>query len=71
MTHHLGVPILGTCFGSQALATALGGSVEPSPRPEIGWIHVETDVSDLVTPGPWLDWHYARCALPPCAVHLT
>ncbi|MCN9241122.1 type 1 glutamine amidotransferase [Streptomyces sp. RY43-2] len=65
--HRLGVPVLGVCFGAQALATALGGSVVPAPRPEIGWTEIETDDPALVPPGPWFQWHYDRCVLPPCA----
>jgi GMP synthase-like glutamine amidotransferase len=69
--HDLGVPVLGVCFGAQALATALGGSVEPSPRPEIGWTDIETDMPTVVPPGPWFQWHYDRCVLPPGAVELA
>ncbi|MFI6057974.1 type 1 glutamine amidotransferase [Streptomyces sp. NPDC051286] len=69
--HHLDIPVLGVCFGAQALATALGGSVEASPRPEIGWTEIETEVPDLVPPGPWFQWHYDRCVLPPGAVALA
>ncbi|MGW3818754.1 type 1 glutamine amidotransferase [Streptomyces sp. NPDC005046] len=65
--HHLGVPVLGVCFGAQALATALGGQVEASPRPEIGWVEVDTDDPSLVGPGPWFQWHFDRCVLPPGA----
>jgi len=65
--HHLGVPVLGVCFGAQALTTALGGSVEASPRPEIGWVEVDTDDPSLVGRGPWFQWHYDRCVLPPGA----
>ncbi|MFJ8111256.1 type 1 glutamine amidotransferase [Streptomyces sp. NPDC096132] len=65
--HHLGVPVLGVCFGAQALTTALGGSVEASPRPEIGWVEVDTDDPSLVGPGPWFQWHYDHCVLPPGA----
>lgn len=65
--HHLGVPVLGVCFGAQALTTALGGSVQASPRPEIGWVEVDTDDPSLVGPGPWFQWHYDRCVLPPGA----
>jgi GMP synthase-like glutamine amidotransferase len=39
--HAAGVPVLGVCFGAQALAAALGGSVGRAQRPEIGWIDVE------------------------------
>ncbi|GAA3368353.1 type 1 glutamine amidotransferase [Streptomyces sannanensis] len=69
--HHLGVPVLGVCFGAQALATALGGSVEAAPRPEIGWVEVDTDDPSLVPSGPWMQWHYDRCVLPPGAVELA
>jgi hypothetical protein len=34
------LPVLGICFGAQALAVALGGSVEHARQPEIGWISV-------------------------------
>ena len=69
--HHLGVPVLGVCFGAQALTTALGGSVEASPRPEIGWVEVDTDDPTLVGPGPWFQWHYDRCVLPPDSVEVA
>ena len=41
--HRLGIPVLGICFGAQALTIALGGTVEAAPRPEIGWVDVDTD----------------------------
>lgn len=69
--HHLGVPVLGICFGAQALATALGGAVERSPRPEIGWTEVGTDDPSLVPSGPWFQWHFDRCVLPPGAVEMA
>ena len=69
--HHLGIAVLGVCFGAQALTTALGGSVEPSPRPEIGWTEIDTYDTSLVSPGPWMQWHYDRCVLPVGAEELA
>ncbi|MFB6931314.1 type 1 glutamine amidotransferase [Streptomyces chartreusis] len=69
--HHLDIPVLGICFGAQALAVALGGSVEPADRPEIGWVEVATDAPSLIAPGPWFQWHFDRCVLPPGAVELA
>ena len=65
--HDAGVPVLGICFGGQALATALGGSVERAPEAEIGWYTLETDVPDLIEPGPWFQWHHDRWTTPPGA----
>jgi GMP synthase-like glutamine amidotransferase len=65
------VPILGLCFGGQALAAALGGRVERAPTPELGWTEIETDDPDLVPPGPWLEWHFERFTTPPGAVEIA
>ncbi|HUA42157.1 MAG TPA: gamma-glutamyl-gamma-aminobutyrate hydrolase family protein [Streptosporangiaceae bacterium] len=59
-----GVPVLGICFGAQALTTAFGGKVEYAGRSEVGWTMVETLVPDLIDAGPWLEFHHDRC-LPP------
>ena len=65
------VPVLGLCFGGQALAAALGAAVERAPVPELGWVEIETDDPEVVPPGPWLSWHFDRFALPEGAVELA
>jgi GMP synthase-like glutamine amidotransferase len=65
------VPVLGICFGGQALAAAHGGAVRPADRAEVGWVPVATDVPDLVPPGPWMQWHSDRFDLPDGAVELA
>ena len=62
-----GVPVLGICFGAQALTAALGGQVEAGPRSEVGWTTIETLDPALIEPGPWLEFHHDRCLPPPGA----
>jgi GMP synthase-like glutamine amidotransferase len=59
-----GVPVLGICFGAQALSAAHGGQVTAASRKEIGWTMVETLDPDIIEPGPWLEFHGDQC-LPP------
>ena len=61
-----GVPLLGICFGAQALCAALGGQVEAMDRQEIGWTLVESADQEVIPAGPWLEFHGDRC-LPPAA----
>jgi GMP synthase-like glutamine amidotransferase len=63
------VPILGICFGAQALTTALGGQVERAARMEVGWTTVDTLDPDLIEEGPWLEFHRDLC-LPPRAARV-
>lgn len=65
--HARRVPILGICFGGQALALALGGSVGADERPEVTWRLVCTLAPELITPGPWFLWHEDFFTLPPGA----
>jgi glutamine synthetase len=65
------VPVLGLCFGGEALSAVLGGRVERAPVPELGWREIETDDPDTVPAGPWLEWHYERFTTPPGAVELA
>ncbi len=59
------IPILGLCFGGQALAAAGGAQVGPADPPEVGWIEVESDDPATVPAGPWLHFHYDQLAVPP------
>jgi GMP synthase-like glutamine amidotransferase len=59
-----GVPVLGICFGAQALATVFGGRVEAAAGKEIGWTVVDSLDHELIPPGPWLEFHGDRCVLP-------
>jgi GMP synthase-like glutamine amidotransferase len=65
------LPVLGICFGAQALAAALGGCVRRLATPEVGWITVQTNDADRIPSGPWLAWHEDRFTLPPLAYELA
>jgi GMP synthase-like glutamine amidotransferase len=66
-----GVPVLGICFGAQALCAALGGRVEAMGRHEIGWVLVDSLDHDVIPAGPWLEFHNDRCLLPAAAAVLA
>lgn len=65
------IPVLGICFGGQLVARALGGSVAPAPKGEIGWTAIWSDRPDLVGQGPWFQFHYDRWEVPPGAVEIA
>jgi GMP synthase-like glutamine amidotransferase len=58
------MPVLGICYGGQLMSHALGGSVEPAPRTEIGWFDVESDDVELAPPGPWFEYHVDKFTPP-------
>lgn len=62
------VAVLGVCFGAQALAVALGGTVARASRPEVGWHEIESDDLDAYPVGPWFQWHVDAITPPPGAV---
>jgi len=72
-----GGAVFGICFGGQALARALGGSVALGTRPEIGWTEIEperlaeSESEQIVGPGPWFEWHYDAFTPPPGATVLA
>ena len=48
-----GLPMLGICYGQQALVTALGGSVSASSTREFGRAEVEVTEGSALTDGLW------------------
>lgn len=64
------VPVLGLCFGGQALSLALGGGVGVLPAAEIGWIPVRSD-DDGIPAGPWLQYHFDQMHVPPGGLELA
>ncbi|RZV46438.1 MAG: type 1 glutamine amidotransferase [Acidimicrobiales bacterium] len=65
--HAAGQPLLGSCFGGQLIAEALGGSVELAPVTELGWYEIRSapGATNPAGPGPWMEWHHDRFAAPP------
>ena len=52
-----GLPILGICYGMQALTHALGGVVSPSAQREYGWAQIEVGANaGLIQPGEHAVW---------------
>lgn len=65
--HDAGRPVLGICFGGQALAAALGGTVTRAPRVAIEWSTVRSGDPALIGTGPWFRWHEDVFTVPPGA----
>jgi GMP synthase-like glutamine amidotransferase len=66
-----GTPVLGVCFGGQALSRVLGGVVSEAPEGEHGFLDVETADPSLVPAGPWFEYHGDRFTVPPGAVEVA
>ena len=58
------VPVLGICFGGQALSLALGGAVSRADSLVCGWFEIETDQPGLVPSGPWVHFNYEIFSVP-------
>jgi GMP synthase-like glutamine amidotransferase len=69
--HGRGIPIYGICYGNQIMAHAMGGTVERAREPEIGWHHVVSDVPEVISEGPWMQWHYDVVTVPGAATELA
>ena len=69
--HDAAVPVLGLCFGAQALAAALGATVTRAPFTEIGWIELDAPRGGPVERGPWFAGHEDAFTLPPGAAELA
>lgn len=68
--HGANTPVLGVCFGGQALAAALGGQARKADVTELGWFEIEPLVDNPPFPiGPWLEWHH-DCFTPPPGAEL-
>ncbi|MDO5290961.1 MAG: glutamine amidotransferase [Pseudomonadota bacterium] len=70
-------PLLGICLGAQLMARALGASVAPMERKEIGFAPLALSAAGAASPlaalgdVPVLHWHGDQFALPPGAALLA
>jgi len=65
------VPVLGICFGGQALSVALGGEISPADPMSVGWFEIETTEPELVPRGPWLHFNYETFSIPDGATQIA
>ena len=62
-----GLPILGICFGAQALCRHFGGEVRRAPDGEVGWFEIDVLPGVELARGPWFEFHFDHCTLPDTA----
>jgi GMP synthase-like glutamine amidotransferase len=65
------VPVLGICWGGQALSVALGGEISVARPPAWGWLEVETESPRIVSRGPWLHFNHEIFTVPDGAIRLA
>lgn len=58
------LPILGICFGAQALCVHFGGTVSRADQHEIGWYEIDVREGVELSKGPWFEFHFDHCVLP-------
>jgi GMP synthase-like glutamine amidotransferase len=58
------LPILGICFGAQALCRYFGGTVRRAVDGEVGWFEIDVVTGVGLESGPWFEFHFDHCALP-------
>ena len=61
------LPILGICFGAQALCRYFGGVVSRAPEGEVGWYDIDVTEGVELSRGPWFEFHFDVCTLPETA----
>jgi GMP synthase (glutamine-hydrolysing) len=61
------IPILGICFGAQALCHYFGGTVRRAEHQELGWFDIDVREGVKLSSGPWLEFHFDECLLPDTA----
>lgn len=66
-----GTPVLGICFGAQALARVVGGRVHRASRSERGFVELAGLEPATLPAGTWMEFHDDTFTLPPGATALA
>jgi GMP synthase-like glutamine amidotransferase len=65
------VPVLGICFGGQALSVALGGVISLADPISWGGFAIESEEPGLVPRGPWVHFNYEIFSVPATATQVA